>query len=126
MLGNQKDMFEKKNWVVIGVTNKKHRFGYRIWALLQELGYNVYGINPNIKEIDGIKIYGDLREIEDTIDVINMVVNPEIGKNHLEVGQELGIEDVFFQPGSFNQEIIDLADRLGYRRVTGCVYASLS
>lgn len=119
------EMVEKKIWAVVGVTAKKHRFGYKIWKILQEHGYEVYGVNPNYTEIEGIKIYPNLRELPKKVDVVNMVLAPRHGIHVLDDAKELGIENIFFQPGSHDDEIIKKAEELGIKYVKDCIYAIL-
>jgi predicted CoA-binding protein len=55
-----------------------------------------------------------------------MVVSPKIGMEVLDRIKESGIRYVFFQPGSYNEEIIKKAEKLELEYLTGdCVYATL-
>lgn len=119
------EMFKKEVWVVIGITDKTERFGYKIPKLLEEKNYKVYGVNPKLDELEGIKVYKNLSQVPEKIDVINMIVNPKFAKTYLEEAKELGIKNVFFQPGSYQEETIEYARELGFNIVTDCVYASL-
>ena len=118
-------MFKKEVWAVIGITDKTERFGYKIPKLLEEKNYRVYGVNPKLDELEGIKVYKNLSQVPEKIDVINMIVNPKFAKTYLEEAKELGIKNVFFQPGSYQEETIEYAKELGFNIVTDCVYASL-
>ncbi|HZJ99592.1 MAG TPA: CoA-binding protein [Tissierellaceae bacterium] len=120
-----KEMMEKKVWAVVGVTAKKERFGYKIWKILQKHGYEVYGVNPNYDEIEGQKIYKSLKNLPKKVDVIDMVVSPKIGTNTLDEAKELGIDNIFFQPGTYNDEILKKSEDLGFIYVIDCVYAIL-
>lgn len=119
------EMFKKEVWAVIGITDKTERFGYKIPKLLEEKNYKVYGVNPKLDELEGIKVYKNLSQVPEKIDVINMIVNPKFAKIYLEEAKELGIKNVFFQPGSYQEETIEYAKELGFNIVTDCVYASL-
>lgn len=119
------EMFKKEVWVVIGITDKTERFGYKIPKLLEEKNYKVYGVNPKLDELEGTKVYKNLSQVPEKIDVINMIVNPKFAKTYLEEAKELGIKNVFFQPGSYQEETIEYARELGFNIVTDCVYASL-
>lgn len=122
---NLEEMMGKKSWAVVGVTAKKERFGYKIWKILQKHGYEVYGVNPNYDEIEGEKIYNNLKDLPKKVDVIDMVVSPRIGSRTLDEAKELGIDYIFFQPGSFDDEIIEKANNMGFKFVKDCIYARL-
>lgn len=124
-VNNIDEIVEKKVWAVVGVTAKKDRFGYKIWRTLQKHGYEVYGVNPNYSEIEGEKIYHNLKELPKKVDVVDMVVAPRHGMNTLEEAKELGIEYIFFQPGSHDSEIIQKAEEEGFKYVKDCIYAIL-
>lgn len=120
------EMLEKKNWAVVGVTAKKERYGYKIWKILKEHDYNTFGVNPNYDEIESEKIYHSLKDIPERIDVVDMVVPPKIAIETIEEINELDIEYVWFQPGTFNDDVITKAKELGLKILyDDCVYARL-
>lgn len=119
-------MLESKNWAVVGVTEKTERFGYKIWKILAKHGYNVYGVNPRYDEIDGEKIYKSLSQIDGKIDVVDMVVSPKLSLNVLDEAKELKIDYIFFQPGSYDDEVVKKAEDLGFKYIIDdCIYRTL-
>ncbi len=122
---SEKSMLEKKVWAVMGVTDKTHRFGYKIYKILKERGYTVYGINPNLPMLEGEKIYASIADLPETVDVLDVVVNPTLAKKALEEAKEAGIENIFFQPGSHVEETVEKAEELGLNWVCSCAYAAL-
>lgn len=120
------EMLEKKTWVVAGVTARKERYGYKIWKTLKEHDYKTYGVNPNYDEIEGEKIYHSVLDLPEKIDVLDMVVGANIAMKTLDEAKEAGIEYIWFQPGSFNDEVISKAKELGFKILyNDCVYATL-
>lgn len=119
-------MLEKKNWAIVGVSENKDRYAYKIWKLMPEHGYNVFGVNPKYNELEGVKIYNSLKDIDEKIDVVDVVVNPRLSLKLLDEIKELGIEYVFFQPETYNDEVVEKANNLGLKILTGdCIYATL-
>lgn len=120
------EILGKKTWVVVGVTAKKDRFGYKIWKTLKEHNYDTYGVNPNYDEIEGEKIYHSLKDLPSKVDVLDMVVSPKLSINTLEEAKEVGIEYIFFQPGTYNDEVVQKCEELRLKYLTGdCIYATL-
>lgn len=120
------EMMNLKKWAVVGVSGNKDKFGYKIWKTLKEHGYVTYGVSPNYEELEGDKIFKTLAELPEKVDVVDMVVPPKIGIGVLEMAKEIGIEYIFFQPGTYNSEIVAKAEELGLKYLTGdCVYATL-
>lgn len=119
------EFLDMKNWAVVGATNKEDRFGYKIVKKMVEHGYEPNLVNPTVDEVAGIKVFDSLSDIPGEIDVINMVVGPKLAKAALKEGKELGIKNVLFQPGSYDDEVLQLADELGYNHIEDCVYKQL-
>ncbi len=122
----KKEMLDKKVWAVLGATNKKDKFGYKIYKKLKNRGYEVYPINPGLDEVDGDKCYKSILDLEVTPDCIDMVVPPKVSNLEIENIVEKGIENVWFQPGTFTDETITLAEEKGLNFVYhDCVLVAL-
>lgn len=118
-------MLSLKKWAVVGASDNPEKFGYKIFKKLLEHGYEVYPVNPRLEEIEGITVYHSLSSIQRKIDVVDFVVNPSIGKTILPEVKELGIENVWFQPGARSEEIDQIVSDFKLNMVKDCVLASL-
>ncbi|MGL4731170.1 MAG: CoA-binding protein [Clostridium sp.] len=107
-------MLQLKKWAVLGATDDESKFGYRILKRLHEKEYIVYGLNPKYEDIDGIPVFNSVEDLPEKVDVVNVIVNPKIAMGSLAMIKEAGIENVWFQPGSFNEEVIERAKELGF------------
>lgn len=126
MKKNKQEMLEKKIWAVAGVTGKKERYGYKIWKTLKEHDYTAYGVNPNYDELEDEKIYHSLVDIPEEVEVLDMVVGPNIAMKTLEDAKEAGIEYIWFQPGSFDDKVIEKAEKMDFKILyDDCIYAEL-
>lgn len=126
MTKNKEEMLAKKVWAVVGVTGKKDKFGYTIWKSLKKHGYETYGVSPNYEELEGDKIYKSVKDVPVQVEVVDMVVAPKIAMNVLDEAKEAGVEYIWFQPGSFNDEVISKSIDLGFKILNNdCVYAVL-
>ncbi len=107
------ELFDLKNWAVVGATTDTSKFGYKVFKKLQSRGFHVYPVNPKLEEIEGIKCYASVSEITDPIDVISLIVNPKIGLEVVEKAKEMGIKNIWCQPGAESPELIDKAESYG-------------
>lgn len=122
----KEEMLNKQVWAVVGATPQESKFGYKIFKKLRDRGYEVYGINPKYEEIDGEKLYKSISELPVKPDCVDMVVSPKIGKPMVEEIANAGIEYVWFQPGTFDEEVIDLAEAKNLKYVYyDCVLVAL-
>ncbi|MBZ9633229.1 CoA-binding protein [Clostridium sp. FP1] len=103
------EMVKMKKWALIGASPDESKFGYKILMLLKKKGYTVYGINPKYDEINGTVIYHSLKDLPEKVDAVSVIVNPNVALKALDEIVECEIENVWFQPGSYNQQVLDKA-----------------
>lgn len=121
------EMLKLKHWAVLGATEDTTRFGYKIFKLLGDKGYAVYGISPKYDSIDGKKIYRSIEQLPEKVDGVNVIVNPKVALDELPKMKESGIKNLWFQPGSFNDEVIEKAQELGFNiEAEDCMYVELN
>ena len=122
----KKEMMESNKRVVVGVSGKKEKYGYKIWKILREKGYTTYGVSPNYNELEGEKIYDSIASLPEKVDVLDMVVPPKVSIGVLDEAKEAGIDMIFFQPGTYDDEVVAKAEELNLRYLLDdCVYATL-
>lgn len=122
----KEEMLSKKTWAVVGVSGNKDKWGYKIYNILKENDYETFGVSPNYDELNGDKIYKTLTDLPKKVDVVDLVVAPKISLGILDEVKELGIEYIFFQPGSYNDEVVSKAEEMDLKILTGdCIYAIL-
>ena len=119
-------MLDLKNWAVVGATDNKEKFGYKIFKVMKEAGYNVFPVNPGISKILGIKCYATLKDLPVKPDAVDFVVPPKVGEQVLRECAELGIQNVWLQPGANADSVVALAKELGLTVVsTQCVMVEI-
>lgn len=91
---------------VVGASNDSEKYGFKIVQVLKAKGVKVFPVNPQADCIQGLKPYAHLQDLPQKPDIINFVVPPEITRQVLNDVKELGYDNVWFQPGSFDAGII--------------------
>ncbi len=117
----EKEMLSQKIWAVIGVTQDPDKYANMIYRRLRTLGFQVYAVNPKYDKTEGDVCYPSLRDLPAVPDVINMVVSPKRGADYLKEASELGIHNVWFQPGTYDETMDELCGQLGLTVVKSCV-----
>ncbi len=102
-------MLDQKKWAVVGASRNKDKFGYRIYKVLKDRGYDAVPINPVYKDVDGDLTKSDLLSLDEKVDCVSVVVSPKRAKKVVNDAIAVGIEKIWFQPGTYNSEIIELA-----------------
>lgn len=119
-------LLELKNWAVVGATQDTSKWGYKVFNKLKSRGYNVYPVNVKQDEIDGVKCYHSLKEINADIDVVSLIVNSRVGMGVLEESKEKGIKNIWCQPGAESQDLIAKAESYGMNIIYNeCVLVEL-
>lgn len=100
--------FDKKTtFAVVGASSRPEKYGYQVFKLLLQAGYKVYPVNPRGGLLLDQIVYQSLTQIPDSIELVIMVVPWQIGIKVLEEISRLGITQVWFQPGSESEELLD-------------------
>lgn len=121
----EEQMLEKKRWAVVGANEDPEKFGNKILRKLISRGYTVYPVNPKYETLEGIPCYKDLSSIPEKPEVIDMVVSPKRGRPILEEAAQLGIRNIWFQPGTYDDELLEFATSKGLTYVLACVLVAL-
>ncbi len=73
MIDYCKILEEAKTIAVVGISRNPYKTSHSIAQFLRRVGYKVYGVNPNMdREIEGIEVYKNLKDINDKIDIVNV------------------------------------------------------
>ena len=98
---------KKTTFAVIGASNNPEKFGFRIFRAVKEAGFKVYAINYKETLIQGEKAYATITDLPEKVAVLNFVVPPSISLGITEKAYTLGYRTFWYQPGSFDQSILD-------------------
>ena len=101
-----KEFMAQKRFAVVGATDNPKKYGNQILKNLKSRGYEVYPVNPKLKELDGVKCYPSLADIPVKVDVVDFVVPPPIAEEILKECTELGLYRIWLQPGSDSEAAI--------------------
>jgi predicted CoA-binding protein len=117
-----KEFMEQKKFAVVGATDNPQKYGNQIVKNLKKRGYEVYPVNPKLKEIEGLTCYASLAEITCKVDVVDFVVPPGVTEETLKQCAEMGLKRIWLQPGSESQGAIDYCREKDMKVVHGaCV-----
>ena len=98
-----------RTWAVIGVSADREKYGNKIYRDLREAGYQVYGVNPKLAEVEGDPCYASLADLPVVPDVVDVVVPPPVAETVVDACVAQGIKRLWFQPGSESEAAIQKA-----------------
>ncbi len=116
------EFMAQKRFAIVGATSNTKKYGYKIFKNLRSRGYEVYPVNPRIKELEGIPCYPSLADIPVKVNVVDFVVLPEVTETVLKECKRLGLNRIWLQPGSESEAAIAFCHENGLKVVYGvCV-----
>lgn len=95
---------------VVGANNNPNKYGNTIYRDLRRKGYTIFPVNPSATEVEGDKAYAHLAALPVKPTIINFVVPPSVTLNILQECLELGHTNVWLQPGSENDEVLNFLE----------------
>lgn len=119
-------MLEMNKWAVVGAHPSPERFGNKVFRKLKRYGHEVLPVNPVYDDVEGIETFESLKDIEEPIDCVSVIVSPERAMAVVKDAIEKNIKYMWFQPGAFNEEVIAYAEENGINTVYhACVLVEL-
>jgi len=89
-----------KRIAVTGVSRSPKDHGANtVFKRLRERGYEVFAINPNAEEVEGVRPYPDLRSVPGGVEAVVIGTRPEVADDTMRECAELGITQVWMHRG---------------------------
>ncbi len=91
---------------VVGATDNPSKYGSIIYRDLKRKGFTVFPVNPNRSAVDGDPTYSHLQDLTQRPSIVNIVVPPAATREILDECLELGLMNVWLQPGAESPEAL--------------------
>ena len=112
-----KDFLKQKRFAVIGSFRNESKYAYQILRTLKNKGYEVYPVNPRLKEVDGLTCYHSIKDISEPVDVVDIVTPLAVTEKIVRECKEKGITRVWIQPGAESEDAIKFCKDNGIKVV---------
>ena len=100
-----------KTVAVVGASSSRGKFGNKALRAFQAEGYHVLAINPNEREIEGLKTYASVLDVPGPIDVATVYVQPDVTLRLLDEFERKGIAEIWVNPGAEDDAVMAEARR---------------
>ena len=92
-----------------------------MWNLISSpFGGTVYPVNPTETTVEGLKVYATLADVPGPLDRVSMYVPPSVGATLLDAVKAKGTPELFLNPGSESDELLERASALGLDPIQAC------
>ena len=102
-----------KTIAVVGLSDSPLRPSYGVSAYLQQYGYRIIPVNPNIKGALGEKAVASLSDIKEKIDVVDVFRRSEFVQEVVDEAIKLGIPAIWMQEGVIHEPAAEKARNAG-------------
>lgn len=92
-----------KKIAIVGLSPNESKDSYMVARYLQEGGFEIFPIYPKESEILGRKVYRNLNEIDEEIDMVVMFRKSEFADELLEQVRRKGYKTLWLQLGIINE-----------------------
>ena len=110
---------EARTIALVGASDRPDRASYGVMAYLQQRGYRVIPVNPQItgEHLHGEFVFRDLDQIGETIDIVDIVRNSAAAGGAGDAAIAAGAKAVWMQLGVVNAEAAARAEAAGLQVV---------
>jgi predicted CoA-binding protein len=109
----RKIMKEVETIAVVGLSSRKTRAGYYVPAYLQQNGYRIIPVNPNLTEALGERAYARLSDVPEPVDLALIFQRSENVPPFVEEAIQIGAKAVWMQLGIAHPEAAAKAQAAG-------------
>lgn len=104
---------------VVGASDRPDRPSYRVMRFLQDHGYRVIPVNPQItgEHVHGEFVWHDLGQLGDPIDIVDIFRRPQAAGEAVDQAIAVGAKAVWMQLGVVNDEAAARAEAAGLQVV---------
>jgi predicted CoA-binding protein len=110
---------------VIGASHDRRKYGNKAVRAYCENGYRVFPVNPHEKTIEGLTAYPTLEAVGEPIDFVSLYVPPAIGLRLLPAIAAKAPKELWVNPGSESEELIEAATDHHLRPIVACSIEAL-
>ena len=108
------EMLKKaKTIAVVGLSSSPLRPSYGVAAYLQQHGYRIVPVNPNIRGALGEKAWPSLREAPEKLDIVDIFRRSEFVPQVVEAAIQLKVPCIWMQEDVVHEEAAEKARRAG-------------
>tara|TARA_Y100000590_G_scaffold79062_1_gene87847 strand:- start:1659 stop:2030 length:372 start_codon:yes stop_codon:yes gene_type:complete len=106
-------LLESKVIAVVGLSPDPERPSHYVSKYLQEVGYRIIPVNPNLTSVLGETCYPDLKSIPIKVDMVDVFRRPEYTPDIVNDAVEIGVKFVWLQDKVINNEAESIAETNG-------------
>lgn len=116
-----------KRFAIVGASINREKYGNKVLRAYLQNGREAVPINPAGGQIEGLTSYPDLAAVPGTIDGVSIITPRAVTERVVEQAVQLGIKQIWMQPGAESELAIQTAEAAGANVISGgpCLLVAL-
>lgn len=114
-----------KRVAVLGASTNHTKFGNKSVRAHRKAGWEVVPVSLSGEEVEGLPTYRKLSEVPGELDRITVYLPPPVTLELLPEIAEKGAEEVWFNPGAADRQVLERAREMGIPAKDGCSIVAL-
>ncbi len=106
------DFISSKRIAIVGMSRSGKKFGNMACKELKSKGYEIFPVHSEVKEIDGLTCYPDLKSLIGKVDSVWISIPPKNVPPVLEDAAQIGLKNIWLQQGAWSKEVQQTIDKL--------------
>ena len=106
-------------YAVVGASRDRRKYGNKVLRCYLQHGLEVFPVNPNATEVEGVAAVPNLRRLTTAVRAISVITPPEVTERVIENAPAAGAELVWMQPGAESAAAVARAEALGLTVISG-------
>jgi predicted CoA-binding protein len=112
--------------VILGASQKPHRFSYKALMALEGIEAEVVLVHPVLESIEGRAVVRSLGDVGADVDTVTVYVNAAVSSGLVSEFLALSPRRVVFNPGAENPELEEVLKDVGIEVVNYCTLIMVS
>ncbi len=113
------EFFAGSPHAVVGASRDRAKYGNKVLRAYLQNNREVYPVNPNSKDVEGLETFPDLASLPQAVHGISVITKPDVTERIVEQAAELGIKNIWMQPGAESEKAVKRAEQLGMNVIAG-------
>ncbi len=98
---------------VVGASRDRNKYGNKVLRAYLQNGREAFPVNPRASKVEGLESFPDLASLPKPVHGISVITPPEVTEGIVEQAGDLGIKNIWMQPGAESPAAIARAKELG-------------
>jgi predicted CoA-binding protein len=108
---------------IVGLSDNKMRYSYKVGKFLKTRGYKVIPVNPRYKTVLDLRSYPSVLDVPDDVDIVDIFRNPDAVDEIVKGAIKKGVKVIWMQEGVINKEAAQKAQDAGLEVIMDrCIY----